>query len=130
MPFKKKGAPDATSLNDPEGVAQRSQKSAGNSGYDISSPDLCYSSGVNPVNKQGQVTNKAGRAMNWPYQKFTVDNELNPRSNIPGTEILSETPTTYGDFSNGGPRGPAGRSNGSSLTSSAVNGPGASGLTG
>jgi len=105
MAFKRKGAPSATSLNDPEGVAQRNQRAAGNSGYDINNPDLCYSSGVNPVNSQGQVTNKAGKVMDWPYQKFTTDNELNPRSNIAGTEILSESPQAYGDFNSSGAPG-------------------------
>lgn len=102
MAFVRKGAPSAKSLNDPEGVAQASQNKAGNTGYNINDPDLCYSSGVNPVDSNGRVTNKSGQVMNWPYQKFTVDNELNPRSNraLPGSP-LSETPQTYGDFKSG-----------------------------
>lgn len=98
MAFKRKSAPSIKSLDDPEGVAQASQRAAGNSGYDINNPDLCYSSGVNPVNRNGQVTNKAGRPMNWPYQRFTVDNELNPRSNQGKPDQLSEIPQAFGDF--------------------------------
>lgn len=107
MAFKRKGAPSAKSLNDPEGVAQASQRSAGNSGYDISQD--CYSSGVSPVNSKGQVTNKTGTVQNWPYQRFTVDNELNPKSNQAKPDILSQTPQTYGDFTVDGKVGGLGR---------------------
>lgn len=96
MAFVRKGAPSARSLNDPEGVAQASQSK--NKDYDINNPQLCYSSGVSPVNSKGQVTNKAGYVMNWPYQRFTVDNELNPRSNQAKPDALSQSPQAYGDY--------------------------------
>lgn len=104
MAFVKKGAPKAIPLNDPVGFAQKYQNAAGNTDVDLSSPDYCYSSGLNPVNSQGQVTNKTGKVMNWPSQKFTVDNELNPRSNEARPEPLSTTPQTYGDFDTAGKR--------------------------
>jgi len=78
MAFKKKGAPSAKSLDFP-----------------ASDPR----SGSCATNSQGQVKDKAGKVMNWPYQRFTVDNELNPRSNQGKPMQLSENPQAYGDFS-------------------------------
>lgn len=46
MAFKKKGAPSASSL-------------------DLSMNDQACS-GVSPVNKQGQVTDKSGQEVDWP----------------------------------------------------------------
>lgn len=99
MSFKRKGAPTLKSLDDPEGTAQSDQRRAGNSGYDINNPDLCYSSGVSPVNSKGQVTDKQGKIMNWPFQRSTIDNELNPRSNQGKPDQLSGSPQAYGDYS-------------------------------
>jgi len=88
--FVKKGAPSAKSLdfhitNDP-----------GQKG------DFAHASGTSFVNSKGQVTNKTGQAQNWPYQRSTVDNELNPRSNQAKPDQLSKTPQAFGDFSSDG----------------------------
>ena len=90
MPFHKKGAPNASSLD----WSQSADK--GQSG------DFRNASGQGFVNKQGQVTNKTGQVQNWPYQRFTVDNELNPRSNQGKPDQLSNTPQAFGDFSSDG----------------------------
>ena len=107
MAFKKKGAPSAKSLNDPIGTAQAYQRRAGNGGVDLNSE--CYSSGFSKVNSSGQVTDRQGKVMNWPYQRFTVDNELNPRSNQGKPDQLSENPQAYGDFSVDGVQGGLGK---------------------
>jgi hypothetical protein len=91
--FKKKGAPSAKSLD----FTWKQDK--GQSG------DFAHASGQSFVNSKGQVTNKTGQVQNWPYQRFTVDNELNPRSNSGKPSQLSETPQTYGDFTSDGKAG-------------------------
>jgi hypothetical protein len=84
MAFKRKGAPSAKSLDLGSGAPYAGdQNCPGNS----------------PVNKSGQVTDKQGQVQNWPYQRHTVDNELNPRSNQGKPDQLSENPQAYGDFS-------------------------------
>lgn len=96
MGFVKKGAPSAKSLNDPVGTAQATQ--SGNPGVDMSNPEFCYSSGMAPINSAGQVTDKQGLVQDWPYQRFTTDNELNPRSNQGKPDQLSSTPQAFGDY--------------------------------
>ena len=86
MAFQKKGAPSAKSLDWPQN-ADPGQKG-----------DYAHASGTNPVNSSGQVTDKMGQVQNWPYQRFTTDNELNPRSNQGKPDQLSTTPQAYGDF--------------------------------
>lgn len=98
MAFKKKGAPSAKSLNDAYGVANASQRAAGNS-VDVNSD--CYGSGLSPVNSSGQVTDKQGTPMDWPYQGFTTDNEISPRLNQFPPPQLSGSPATYKDTSKG-----------------------------
>lgn len=103
MAFRRKTSADTKWLNNPVGTAQSTQR--GNKDVDLSNPDYCYSSGMNPVNSKGQVTDRQGKVMNWPYQRFTVDNELNPRSNQTKPDQLSNTPQAFGDFTADGKMG-------------------------
>jgi hypothetical protein len=77
MAFKRKSAPSAASL-----------------AFPASDPK----SGSAATNSKGQVV-QVPQIMNWPYQRFTTDNELNPRSNQAKPDQLSATPQAFGDYS-------------------------------
>lgn len=80
MAFQKKGAPSAKSLDFP-----------------ASDPR----SGSCNTNSQGQVIDKQGKVMNWPYQGFTTDNELDPKLNQFPAPQLSSNPQAYKDTTGG-----------------------------
>ena len=83
MAFKKKGAPSAKSLDFP-----------------ASDPR----SGSAATNSKGQYIEQV-TPLNWPYQRFTTDNELNPKSNQGKPDQLSNSPQAFGDFTVDGKQG-------------------------
>lgn len=67
MAFNKKGAPSAKSLD--------------LYAKDPGSSDPQHSAGVSPVNGSGQVTDKTGRVMEWPFSAGATSNAANPVKN-------------------------------------------------
>lgn len=66
MAFVRKGAPSPKSLD---------------FGIDTPVPGVQECAGNAPVNSKGQVYDKAGQTVNWPYSPSTPDEAVNPRSN-------------------------------------------------
>jgi hypothetical protein len=66
MSFQRKGAPSAKSLD---------------FGIEAPVPGVQTNAGNSPVNSKGQVTDKSGQEVNWPYSPATPDEVVNPRSN-------------------------------------------------
>lgn len=48
-------------------------------------------SGVSPVNKQGQVTDKSGKEVNWPVTPSNMKNV----SGVPSSKNLENNPGAY-----------------------------------
>lgn len=59
-----------------------SGKSLGLYANDPGSSDPQHSAGVSPVNSQGQVTDKTGKVMDWPFNPGATANATNPLKNV------------------------------------------------
>jgi hypothetical protein len=69
-------------------MASIKKLSAPGSSQNFASSDVC--SGNNKFSEGVKV-------MNWPYQGFTVDNEVSPEDNVFPPKQLSDNPTTFSD---------------------------------
>lgn len=71
-------------------------KSLGLYDNDPGSADICRSAGTAPINKQGQVTDKSGKEINWPFSPATPGEMLNPKQIGKTPRVLGTSPRASG----------------------------------